>query len=408
MITADARADLSHTTLADAIQLVLFCGSSAAYAIYMADLIEQSTYYASLMLLVGFCGLRAVWLVAARLRGHRRLHFAGPAAALLCAAALLVLISVIQHFLAAQPLTISSVEEALYIVVPTILAFTIVNTVSTGLGDFYVLVLLLKYVAFILIKFSADLDLSAITAIDWSDTNSSVFESSFSHDLLVLEAYFLFRRQYIRAAVAAIFTLLTFKRASFLLAPALLIVSNKLRLARTVSAVPTVALFVTGCISPFLIMAIYSDAFNDFARRTFNLDVNAFTTGRQAIYEMALEVRDIGGFGSLNPELTRLAGWNALLHNDTVRLYLEVGLFGVIGYCAAIALLARTNRLSVILVSYAFFVLITSRLITHMSFWIALLLVLALAQRISENQQDRVTNGATDPDAQMARRRSRI
>ena len=170
-----------------------------------------------------------------------------------------------------------------------------------------------------------------------------------------------------------VFAVLTFKRASFLLAPTQFIAAKRLRLRNVPAQTSLFALFAVACLSPFMMITIYSRPFVDFAARTFGVDIDEFTTGRRSIYELAIQVSDVNGFGSLNPELASLAGstlgttWNGALHNDTIRLYIEVGLLGVIVYCAALVYLARASRMSFIAISYTIFVLVTSRLITHMS-----------------------------------------
>src|SRR5699024_4373771 len=73
--------------------------------------------------------------------------------------------------------------------------------------------------------------------------------------------------------------------------------------------------------------------------------------------------------------------WNGLLHNETLRVYLEVGVLGLAAYVFALVRMAKWSRISLILVTYTIFVLITSRLLTSMSFWIVLFITLAIFER---------------------------
>lgn len=405
--------DTRQLSVADVCQLGLFCASSFSYAFYMSELIDSRFYYISLGSLVLFCLLRICFIFANRGRSDDALYFSRSAVAFICAAITFIAISVVIEFIATSTYTSTAMREAMYMIVPIVIAFTVVNTVSIKLADIYVLILLLRYVTYFAIEFSTDFDISTLTAISWADSSSSVFESSFSHDLLVLELYFLFRQQYLRAGVAMVFAVLTFKRASFLLAPTQFIAAKRLRLRNVPAQTSLFALFAVACLSPFMMITIYSRPFVDFAARTFGVDIDEFTTGRRSIYELAIQVSDVNGFGSLNPELASLAGstlgttWNGALHNDTIRLYIEVGLLGVIVYCAALVYLARASRMSFIAISYTIFVLVTSRLITHMSFWIVLLLVLALVERLASTGANDNSAALTKPQLSGAAKRAR-
>jgi hypothetical protein len=182
--------------------------------------------------------------------------------------------------------------------------------------------------------------------------------------------------------------MLSLKRASFILAPVALVFRRRLSIRSRPRRGPLVAMFLVALVSPFLVMAVYSPGFTSYLWNTFGVDLDTLTSGRRTIYELVVDyLPPPTGFGSLNVMLSELAlssfgtTWDGLLHNDTFRVYLEVGIVGLGLYVGALAYAARTSLMSYFLIGYTLFVLISSRLITYASYWVALFLVLALIER---------------------------
>ncbi|MDP8016038.1 hypothetical protein [Prescottella equi] len=370
---------------ADIVQLALFTTYSVAYGLYAAGKLGYRPYFAAMVFFVLFAGGRLLWI---RLISRREepLVFGRSAAAVLAAAAVLVAMSFAQQLMNAGYFDYTSISEVLYIVIPVVIALGISNTVTLRLADVYMTIFLLRYLLYFVL--SDAFSVSAIMEISWSNSTSA-FETSFAHDLLVVGTYFIVRRKKFRAGLSVAFTMVALKRASFILAPLLALFGRRIRNAAPPKSRSIVAMFVIGVASPFIMKAVYSPAISEALATNFGIDLDGFTSGRLSIYELAVHCSDVtDGFGSLNNCLGELAirtygtTWNSLLHNDTLRIYMEVGFVGVAAYLGALAYISRGSFPTFILMAYTFFVLITSRLVTHMSFWVVLFTVVALFERI--------------------------
>ncbi|MEO9326998.1 O-antigen ligase family protein [Gordonia aurantiaca] len=390
--------------------LALFAAYAILHAVYMAGSLPGGIYYVSFALLLCGAAARVGWLVVIRRRTTREIHFLHSFLVLVAASTVLVAISWIREFATIEAFTWTSAGQVFYILGPALIALCVVNTATNSQLDIYVIILLARYVLYFVLAFSSDFSLSSLNEISWS-SSSSPFESSFAHDLLVVEAYFVFRNRRVLATVAAGMTMLSLKRASFVLAPVMIVGGRWLRSDSRPSRKYLLALGTVGVLSPFAVMYVYSPEFVQYAYTRFGVDVNTVTTGRLEIYRVATGLlQQSTGFGSLNPMLMELVDnqfgtrWNSQLHNDTLRVYLEVGLLGVASYVGALVYLGRSSRIASLLITYTFFVLITSRLITHTSYWVVLFLVLACierwihAQRTATRSVER--SGLTDGVAQ--------
>ncbi|UPG69317.1 O-antigen ligase family protein [Gordonia hongkongensis] len=367
--------------------LGLFTMYAFLHVIYTAGYASANIYYASFAGLLVACAVRMAWVVVIRRRSLSEIHFLRSFGVLVGASVVLVIVSWIKEYNAFEILTWTATGQVFYILAPALIALTVVNTASVRQLDLFVVILLARYALYFVLAFSSDLSLSSLTAISWS-SSSSPFESSFAHDLLIIEAYFVFRNRKVLALISAGMTMLSLKRASFLLAPALLIGSRWLRSEKPASRRYLYALAALGLASPFMVMHAYSPGFVGYMSDRFGIDVNTITTGRLEIYQVVTGILpETTGFGSLNQMLTMFVdsqfgtSWNSLLHNDTLRVYLEVGIIGFAAYMCALVYLGRSSRIAALLITYTVFVLITSRLITHTSYWVVLFLVLALIER---------------------------
>lgn len=379
--------------LPDIIQLSLFITYNAAYVGYDAEVMGPAAFYFTFGIFIGWCLLRIlVWVF---LKGARlgSLPFGRSAMAIIGAAVFLVVYSAFVEFLHTQSLTDTALGESLYIVGPALIALAVASSSSVRIGDVYVGILLVRYILQFILEFSTDFSMSSLLAIDWFDS-TSVFESSNAHDLLVLECYFLFRGQRTSTVISTALTMLSLKRASFVLAPMVFVAGKRLRKSSKPSRKALWFLFGIGIASPFAVLWFYSRSGSNFISREFGIDLNVLVNGRQTIYRIVADsLPEPNGFGTINPMLTSFTHstmgttWNGLLHNDTLRVYLEVGFVGLAVYLGALVYSGRISRISFILIAYTCFVLITSRLITHASYWVVLFIVLALIEKRSASTQ---------------------
>lgn len=379
----------------DWIQLGLFSAYAFSYSLYMSQVLSSSVYYACLAIFVVFAAARVSQLFL-RTRPGNPLIFGRSAVALVLASVALVLISVVQELAATGEFSYTSFTAASYILVPTLIALCIANTSTERVADIYMTLFLARYLLYFAI--SGEFSIEAILSISWSDS-ASPFETSYAHDLLVVGMYFVVRQKKIRAGISTVFTMLALKRAAFFAAPLFLIFGRWLRVPTPPRIRTVLVLFLLGAASPFIVMATYSLTFTQLFSEKFGRGFDEFTSGRLSIYRLSVHCADTShAFGSLNSCLSELAlrlngtTWNSLLHNDTLRVYIEVGILGVVAYMGALAYVSRLSRPAYILVAYTFFVLTTSRLITHMSFWIVLFTAIALFEMLQSNREKDITN----------------
>lgn len=374
----------------DYVQLALFSAYAFSYTLYMAEFIPGAPYYLCLAVLVVFATLRVAGLLLKSKPGSR-IIFGKSAAALAAASGVLILLSMVNEIFEQGDFTFTSFSAVQFILVPSVIALCIANTVTLRMADIYMTLLLARYAIYILI--SGEFSLAALSAISWS-SSTSPFESSFSHDMLVLVMYFVVRQHAVRSGIAAFFTMISLKRAAFISAPLFLVFRRWIRKRALPKRGSLILLFLAGVVSPFIVQATYSTGFSRLFYDYFGVGFDEFTSGRVSIYRLAVHCADSShSFGSLNQCLSttaqRVGGttWNALLHNDTLRVYMEIGIIGVIVYLGALVFTCRTSRPAFILMVYTFFVLITSRLITHMSYWIVLFIAIALFELYNSKKQ---------------------
>ncbi len=389
---------------------VFFTIYAFSYSLYMAELFPSSIFYASLSIFFIFATLRVI-VILLRARPGTPLIFGRSAGALLIASFALLLISIGQELAANGDFSYTSFSASALIVIPAIIALCIANTSTERVADLYMTIYLARYLLYFAI--SNEYSIEAIRSISWSDSVSP-FESSFAHDMLVLVMYFVVRQSKVRTGVTAFFTMLALKRAAFISAPLFILFGRQLRAPSPPKRASVIALFLVGVASPFIVIAAYSQSFSRFFSETFGTDLNDFTSGRVQIYQLATHCADTShAFGSLNTCLSDLAlrlngtTWNSLLHNDTLRVYMEVGVLGIAIYMGALAYVCRLSRPAFVLMAYTFFVLATSRLITHVSFWLVLFTAIALFEMLKSNRELEDGRSNTSGDTHATEQNSR-
>lgn len=387
VVRSQPRTPVMRLKVADTAQFSLFIAYNATYVAYTNGYAPRSAYIVLFFTFVALCAARIALRLLARGEHLTNLHFGKSSQLLFIAIAYMLGYSMVRQFAIDQTINMIAIHEVLYVAAPVVIALAIANSTSDKLADVYMYAFFCRYVLDFLLSSSGHLSLSTIHAINWF-ASYSAFESSFAHDLLVLECYFLFRNKRVLGAVAGGLTMLSLKRASFIAAPIIYLFRSRLRKSRRPSRAALWSLFAFGIASPFLMMAFYSEGVTSYLRDRVGLDVNRFASGRQSIYWLVRDnIPNPVGFGSINAQLSELTSsnfgttWDGLFHNDTLRVFLEVGPLGLALYVGAIVYASRSHQLSFILGGYALFVLTTSRLITHPSFWVVLFVTMALIER---------------------------
>ena len=368
-------------SLPDTVVLGLFGLLNAAYVAYIAGMFDATWYYRLYAVLVlAVAGRFAVRLCcpgvdAATITAIRRHVPMILAIVYLLGFSFLVQVA---HGLGVQSFTINEVS---YLVGPLVIGVAVGASVP-AVQDLFVWILLARYLALFVVQFGSTFSLAALTEISWEDS-ASPFESSTAHDVLALEMVFLAKGRRVWAGVCTVLVLLSLKRASFILSLVLWLVVRVLDRPLNNRVRAHLILVVAALAGTGLTWVLFSPAGCLWFQARTGIDLNAATTGRVDIFRIVTEqLPDPIGLGSINARLSELVEgafgttWNGAFHNDTLRLALEVGWPGLAFYLCGLAAIARRSRWSVVLCGYTFFVLVSSRLITHMSFWVALYVAL--------------------------------
>lgn len=269
------------------------------------------------------------------------------------------------------------------IALPIVNALLFVNSVDKEDFGYFFNALLLRFVFHFIWQNFANLNLAGLLSISWSESNSAM-ESSMAHDFMILEIYFLSKKENKKALISMIFCMLSMKRFSFILAPILFFFAKRL----SVMDKPVKKAFLRGLklvaiISPFLMFALYSQASQDFFRSAFNIDLNLKMGGRISIFDTLVNnIPYFNGYGSINAFLSDFVAnrfgttWNATLHNDFIRIYYETTIVGVIVLANNLVELSKRSYWNFIMIFYLLFVGITSHILNYFSVWITFYMII--------------------------------
>lgn len=353
------------------IRFLAFIIYNAFYVLYMLGYTSQSLYLGTLIL---FCMMNGFFVLRKKEYLCKREFKLGT-----CYVLVFLVVSVlIQLFhMDFQTYLISGLIR---IFLPIINAFLFVNSINESDYDAFFNVMLLRFVLHFLLENYQYLNPTYILAISWKDS-SSVMESSMAHDFIIMEMYYLFKNKKMKAIICMVFCMLSMKRISFILAPLLLIMAKWIKNDIPVNKKYLSALKGISIISPFLIIAMYSDSFQIWLYNTLHVDLNVIMSGRPHIYKTLVEnIPYFNGYGSVNNFLTQRAllfntTWDAVLHNDFLRIYFETTIFGVIVLANNLVELTKKQYWHFIMISYLLVVAITSHILNYFSVWITFYLV---------------------------------
>ena len=244
-------------------------------------------------------------------------------------------------------------------------------------------------------KIDKDFNFAGLLSISWSESSSSM-ESSMAHDFIVMEVYFLSRKDNKKAFVSMLLCMLSMKRLSFILAPILFVLAKKLpEINKPVKKSLLRSLKIVAILSPFFMFALYSKASQNFFQNVFNMDLNLKMGGRIAIYDTVVNnIPYFNGYGSINAFLSKFVYsvfgtyWNATLHNDFIRIYYETTIVGVVVLANNLVELSKKNYWNFIIVAYLIFVGITSHILNYFSVWVTFYMIIMCTQKESDENKE--------------------
>lgn len=268
------------------------------------------------------------------------------------------------------------------IALPIINAFLFVNTVNENDQKYFFNVLLLRFIVHFIWQNYSFFNLQGLMSISWIQSSSEM-ETSMAHDFMIMEMYYLYRKENKKAFICMAFCMLSMKRLSFILAPLLIIFSKRVPVGVEVKRSYLTALKIITILSPFLILLLYTETSQNWLYQTFHIDLNQVMAGRVSIYEtMKNAIPYYNGYGSINNFLAKYVMqtygtiWNATLHNDFLRIYLETTIIGVIIMANNLIEMTRKEYWHFLMIAYLIFVAITSHIFNYFSVWVTFYLVI--------------------------------
>lgn len=207
-------------------------------------------------------------------------------------------------------------EELLYFVVPCLAGYVCINYSKEEDVKWFFYIILVKLALYFVLRFWGTFSLSAIMAINFNDSNSSLYEIVIAHDFLFLMIVFIYFDDLKAVLISFALCVLSFKRlpfvlSFFILALYLLDKSGKaMRLGalnkRTAkwlqgsfSKGTLLAIFAVMLVLPFIMQWVYSSTGVQWFEGTFGMDLNKETSGRVNIVDYALNNFTPKGLGSI-------------------------------------------------------------------------------------------------------------
>lgn len=344
------------------------------YVLYMMGQASQIFYLGTLIL---FCGMNAITLFTrggVLYRGKREFKL-GMGYVIV----FFIISSMIQciHFDFRSYL----ITGLIRITLPIVNAYLFVNTIDEEDQKYFFNVLFARFVIHFVWQNHSYLNLRGLSSISWSNSSSDM-ESSLAHDFLIMEMFYLYRNEKKKAFVCMILCMMSMKRLSFILAPFFLIVSRYIPRNIEVKKIFCLLLKGVAAISPFIILLLYSNASQAWFFSTFHVDLNIVMSGRPRIYEI---MRDnmpyYNGYGSINNFLGHYVmyqfgtTWNAILHNDFLRIFFETTIAGVIVLANNLVELSKKEYWFFLMMVYLITVAITSHILNYFSVWITFYMI---------------------------------
>ncbi len=237
-------------------------------------------------------------------------------------------------------------NDILYMVLPLLLVYVIINLDKDPNKDFYFIAIMIGELLFFLSSnLNIMFNINAYLSISFSDSYSP-FEHFASLPLTAVFTYFYARKRRVLTIITFVFAFLSFKRLSVLFIIAIAafgwLFKNK--------KVPIFLINLTAVVfiaSPLMLDLILSPEFVAWFNATFEKTFQEFTMGRfdQITYILNYE-GDTLGRGAIQYVLANEAAGHvsSTFHADLLRIYIETTIIGLIVFCFSLFNLIKIHR----------------------------------------------------------------
>ena len=297
-----------------------------------------------------------------------------------------------------------AINEAVYYYTPLI--FIIVYSQISDEQDVETILnyLFVLYVIVFLRNFAGQLTLANLKSISFANSYSP-FESELAFVFLIFECFYLYMGKRKNAIISLILCILSFKRISMLAAIGFFIFSKWIVVKKAVNKKIVIVTTVVFVLLPVLTCLMLNDTLEAWFYQIFHVTLNEITLTRSSRIEAVINSGQIKyGLGSVTTYLTKYL--NALhgsnfsnrnLHNDLVKIYLECGILGSIGFTYIYMKAASVSRMLFVMMCYIFFECYFNHLFGAGStdIWILIYLIMSIAGMTTRNaESDGGENGA--------------
>ena len=354
------------------IRLFVFCLYNLFFVLYMLNKISNIFYLITISL---FCFMNLFMILGNKIKIKKswREFKLG-----ISYVVVFVLSSLVMQFFNSDFNLSILFNDVIRLIIPILNAFLFVNTIRKEDQNIFFNIFLIRFILQFIFTNLSNLSLTSILSISWSNS-SSLMESSLAHDFFIMEIYYLMNKDKKKALICLILCMLSMKRLSFILAPILFIFSNFISNEKEVKPFFVNILKLSAILSPFVLITLYSDIFQNWIFENFNINLNTLMSGRISIYNILVNnIPYYNGLGSVNEFLGTFVQtnfgtmWNGILHNDFLRIYFETTIIGVIILGNNLVELGRKNYWHFIMIAYLIFVAITSHILNYFSVWVTL------------------------------------
>lgn len=300
-------------------------------------------------------------------------------------------------------------EELLYFIVPCLAGYVCVNYCQEEDIKWFFYIILLKLTLYFFLRFWRTFSISAILAINFFDSSSSLYEVEIAHDFFFLMVIFVYFDDWKAVLLSFVLCILSFKRLPFLLAFMVLFFyllgkSGKVLRLKEFSYQVTkwlegnfsrgtlFLIFLIMLFLPFIMKWLYSDQGVQWMYDQFAMDLRKFTSGRSSIVNYALLYCQPNGLGSITDffvtnesEVYRRV---ANMHCDVIRLKEEVTMLGYMVYSYVLIRVFRQSRLLMSMLLYLVLEMTISHMIGNLNIWIMLYIFAAYLQKKRQYDMD--------------------
>ena len=372
--------------------MILFALYNMVYVLYRVHNLSRMIYMATL----GGFFLFEIYVVLSDKRQEERFFRREFRATMFVAFIFLVISLGIQ--IVNDNLQMYLYEELLYFVVPCLAGYVCMNYSEEDDVKWFFYIILVKLTLYFVLRFWGTFSFSAIMAINFNDSNSSLYEIVIAHDFLFLMIIFICFDDLKAVLISFALCVLSFKRLPFILAFLVLILyllskSEKAMsfgtlnkkgvkwLQGSFSNGTLFIFFIVIMTLPFIMQWVYSNTGVQWFDSVLGMDLNKETSGRVNIVNYALNNFMPNGLGSIthfyetnsNELFRRIAN----MHCDVIRLEKEVTIIGYAIYVYVLVKVFSKSRLTTIMMLYLVAEMTLSHMADQLNIWIIMYLFTA-------------------------------